>query len=44
MSWIGIGVAFALLLGIAVRMLTHRATHDLGAVSTNWIAQHRDLP
>jgi hypothetical protein len=41
MGWLGIGVALAIVVGIVV-MIARRPTRDLGAVSTNWLSQHRD--
>lgn len=41
MGWLGIGVALAVVVGI-VAMIARRPPRDLGAVSTNWLSQHRD--
>ncbi len=41
MGWFAIGVALAIAVGVVV-MITRRPTRDLGTLSTNWLAQHRD--
>lgn len=42
MSLVSVGVAVVVAIGVVVFALLKRPSSDLGAVSTSWIAQHRD--
>lgn len=43
MGWIAVGVALTIAFGIVIK-IARRPPRDLGAVSTNWLEQHRDAP
>jgi hypothetical protein len=43
-TWFGVGIVVAAVLGTVARAMFKKGSDDLGAVSDSWIANHRADP